>query len=148
MDKDKLKILLFASYPEGTEFEEKNAKIERLKKQGYDINIAYLVTLQDYGRGLELPIEAIAERQIKWNIRNAIEKHNPNLVAFHSGTVFREFWEIVKFYIWDIYIRYEWIKILVEDYDAELLPISRFEGLDRMDKVIEKNHELYQILWN
>lgn len=148
MDKDKLKILLFASYPEGTEFEEKNSKIERLKKQGYDINIAYLVTLQDYGRGLQLPIEAFAERQIKWNIRNAIEKYNPNLVAFHSGTAFREFWEIVKFYIWDIYIRYKWIKILIEDYDTEFLPISRFEGLDRMDKVIEKNHELYQILWN
>ena len=74
-------VAIFSSYNKGPEFEEKTENVKKLKQQGINANLFYLLELTS---GDKLPKINVDFLMIS-NIKNAINLFKPNILAFHNG---------------------------------------------------------------
>jgi hypothetical protein len=75
------KIVIFASYDQGPEFEKKLEKVNYLKETGINVDLFHLLRLTN---SFGLP-DAYVDRLIVNNIKAAIQLFEPNVLAFHNG---------------------------------------------------------------
>jgi hypothetical protein len=73
-----------SNYHGGEEFALKTDQVKKLREEGVNINLYYLLTLINNNGCNQLPKENV-DRIITCNIKYAIEIFNPNILAFHNG---------------------------------------------------------------
>lgn len=74
-------VVIFGSYNKGPEFEEKIEKVKKLKQEGINANLFYLLKLTSDD---DLPKINVDFLMIS-NIKNAINLFKPDVLAFHNG---------------------------------------------------------------
>jgi hypothetical protein len=74
-------VVIFSSYNKSPEFEEKMENVKKLKLEGINANLFYLLKLTSDDKLPKINVDSL----IISNIQNAINLFKPNILAFHNG---------------------------------------------------------------
>jgi hypothetical protein len=139
-------IVIFGSYNKGPEFEEKQTKVDKLKQEGIDAHLFYLLELTGDDKLPEYNVDVL----MITNISKGIENFNPTILAFHNGLTIRLRKKEFMIAIRTIRFKHPKLKLLIEHLNR---PDKSYAFKDDPNFLtwcrqnFENDHQLYDIIW-